>query len=76
MCRPMQVICRHIRWMFQSVEAMRRPVQVMHRPVELIHVENLTSVIQVYKARATYNASKIGPLTKMQIFLTLIYREK
>ncbi|XP_050909420.1 protein FAR1-RELATED SEQUENCE 5-like [Lathyrus oleraceus] len=38
--------------------------------------ENLTSVTQVYKARATYNASKRGPLTEMQMLLTLIHREK
>ncbi|XP_050920574.1 uncharacterized protein LOC127138225 [Lathyrus oleraceus] len=38
--------------------------------------ENLTSVTQVYKSIATYNASKRGPLMEMQILLTLIHREK
>ncbi|XP_050888713.1 uncharacterized protein LOC127093856 [Lathyrus oleraceus] len=38
--------------------------------------ENLTSVTPVYKARATYNASKRGPLTKMKMPLSLIHREK
>ncbi|XP_050889914.1 uncharacterized protein LOC127095243 [Lathyrus oleraceus] len=37
---------------------------------------NFTSVTQVYKARATYNASKRGSLTKMQMLLSLIHREK
>lgn len=39
-------------------------------------LENLTSVIQVYKVRATYNASKRGPFTEMQMLLSLIHREK
>ncbi|XP_050895603.1 uncharacterized protein LOC127102248 [Lathyrus oleraceus] len=37
---------------------------------------NLTSVTQVYKARVTYNANKIGSLTKMKMLLSLIHREK
>lgn len=36
--------------------------------------ENLTSVTQVYKDRATYNASKRGPLTEIQMLLSLIHR--
>ncbi|XP_050914752.1 uncharacterized protein LOC127129644 [Lathyrus oleraceus] len=39
-------------------------------------VENLASVIQMYKARDTYNASKKGLLTKMQMLLSLIHKEK
>lgn len=38
--------------------------------------ENITSVIQVYKVRDTYIASRRGPLTEMQMLLTLIHREK
>lgn len=38
--------------------------------------ENLTSVTPVYKARATYNASKRDPLTKMKMPLSLIHKEK
>ncbi|XP_050902860.1 uncharacterized protein LOC127115324 [Lathyrus oleraceus] len=35
---------------------------------------NLTSVIQVYKARATYSANNIGSLMEMQMLLSLIHR--
>ncbi|XP_050914644.1 uncharacterized protein LOC127129523 [Lathyrus oleraceus] len=38
--------------------------------------ENLTSVTQVYKSRATYNTSKQDSLTEMQMLLTLIHKEK
>lgn len=38
--------------------------------------ENLTSFTQVYKARATYNASKRGSSTEMQMLSTLIHIEK
>lgn len=37
--------------------------------------ENLTSVTQVYKARATHNASNRGPLMEMKMLMTLIHRE-
>lgn len=37
---------------------------------------NLISVTQVYKAKATYDASKRGSLTEMQMLLSLIHREK
>ncbi|XP_050877676.1 uncharacterized protein LOC127081465 [Lathyrus oleraceus] len=39
-------------------------------------LEDLTSVTQVYKARATYNASKRVSSTEMQMLLSLIHREK
>lgn len=38
--------------------------------------ENLTSVTQVYKAKTTYNTSKRGPLTEMQMLSSLIHKEK
>lgn len=37
---------------------------------------NLISVTQVYKVRATYNASKRGSSKEMKMLLSLIYREK
>lgn len=38
-------------------------------------LENLISITQVYKARATYNANKRNTLTKMQMLLSLIHRK-
>lgn len=38
--------------------------------------EKLMSATQVYKAKATYNTSKRVSLTKMQMLLILIHREK
>src|SRR4051812_12973102 len=37
--------------------------------------KNLTNIIQVYKARSTYNVGKRGILTKMQMLLSLIHKE-
>lgn len=37
---------------------------------------NLTSVTQVYKTRATYNMSKRGSLTEMQMLLSLVCKKK
>ncbi|XP_058746004.1 uncharacterized protein LOC131618865 [Vicia villosa] len=38
--------------------------------------KNLRSVTQVYKARSTYKICKRGPLTEMQMLLSLILKEK
>ncbi|XP_058774421.1 protein FAR1-RELATED SEQUENCE 5-like [Vicia villosa] len=38
--------------------------------------ENLTSVTQVYTAKATYRTSKRGALTEMQMLLSFIHKEK
>ncbi|XP_058726885.1 uncharacterized protein LOC131598283 [Vicia villosa] len=38
--------------------------------------KNLTSITQVYKARATYRLCKRGALTEMEMLLSLIHKEK
>ncbi|XP_058764158.1 uncharacterized protein LOC131637576 [Vicia villosa] len=38
--------------------------------------ENLTSITQIYKARATYKLGKRGALTEVQMLFSLIHQEK
>lgn len=40
------------------------------------NVENLTSVVQMYKAISAYRATIRGPLMEMQHLLSLIHNEK
>ncbi|XP_058726382.1 protein FAR1-RELATED SEQUENCE 5-like [Vicia villosa] len=39
-------------------------------------LENLTTIIQVYKARSTYRVGKRGTLTELQILLSLLHKYK
>ncbi|XP_058742340.1 protein FAR1-RELATED SEQUENCE 5-like [Vicia villosa] len=38
--------------------------------------KNLTSITQIYRARATYRLGKRGAMTEMQMLLSLIHQEK